>query len=254
MGAASAWKHFLELLNEADASVLVNDVTFWILAGLYGMIALAAFVQLVRIHVRVPEYGMTTQKLFHILNCITAAARCVVFALWYKIIAIGKDSGGSTLVNVLLDFPSLLFFTTYTLLVLFWSEIYNQARSMSTSMLRPIFIITNAFVYIVTASVWTWMLIVENTEKHGSADAQLVTETIGLSGQNDINVHVLGFRITSIFLAAMSVLVVISFLFYGLKLYYMLKKFPLESKGTLVFRGQGRLRSDDWSPVRGMKE
>lgn len=231
MGAASAWKHFLELLNEADASVLVNNVTFWILAGLYGMIALAAFVQLVRIHVRVPEYGMTTQKLFHILNCITAAARCVVFALWYKIIAIGKDSGGSTLVNVLLDFPSLLFFTTYTLLVLFWSEIYNQARSMSTSMLRPIFIIINAFVYIVTASVWTWMLIVENTEKHGSADAQLVTKTIGLSGQNDINVHVLGFRITSIFLAAMSVLVVISFLFYGLKLYYMLKKFPLESKG-----------------------
>ena len=121
---------------------------------------------------------------------------------------------------------------------------------MSTSMLRPIFIIINAFVYIVTASVWTWMLIVENTEKHGSADAQLVTKTIGLSGQNDINVHVLGFRITSIFLAAMSVLVVISFLFYGLKLYYMLKKFPLESKGTLVFRGQGRLRSDDWSSVR----
>ena len=237
MGAAAAWKRFLELLKEADASVLVNDVTFWILSGLYGLIALAALVQLVRIHVRVPEYGMTTQKLFHILNCITATARCVVFALWFKIIAIGKDSGGSALVNVLLDFPSLLFFTTYTLLVLFWSEIYNQARSMSTSMLRPIFIIINAFVYIVTASVWTWMLIVENTAAHRGADAAAALG-LGDDADSDINVHVLGFRITSIFFAVMSVLVVISFLFYGLKLFYMLRKFPLESKGAPRARGR----------------
>lgn len=27
---------------------------------------------------------------------------------------------------VLLDLPGLLFFTTYTLLVLFWAEIYHQ--------------------------------------------------------------------------------------------------------------------------------
>jgi hypothetical protein len=43
--------------------------------------------------------------------------------------------------------PGLLFFTTYTLLVLFWAEIYHQARSMPTASLRPIFIAFNALVY-----------------------------------------------------------------------------------------------------------
>ena len=50
---------------------------------------------------------------------------------------------------VLLDLPGLLFFSTYTLLVLFWAEIYHQARSLPTSKLRPIFVTANAVVYIV---------------------------------------------------------------------------------------------------------
>jgi hypothetical protein len=48
---------------------------------------------------------------------------------------------------VLLDLPGLLFFSTYTLLVLFWAEIYHQARSLPTSTLRPIFIAANIVVY-----------------------------------------------------------------------------------------------------------
>lgn len=47
------------------------------------------------------------------------------------------------------DLPGLLFFTTYTLLVLFWAEIYHQAKSQSTEKLRPTFVVTNSFVYIV---------------------------------------------------------------------------------------------------------
>ena len=180
---------------------------------------------------------MTTQKLFHILNCVTAIARCVIFSLWFKIINIGADepynpnSQPSALVNVLLDFPSLLFFSTYTLLILFWSEIYHQARSISTSMLRPVFILVNAFVYIATASVWAWMFIVEDTSPKGGsgADDGDVGETGG--GGKKLNVHVLGYQITSVFLAVMSMTVVIGFLFYGLKLFSMLKKFPIESKG-----------------------
>lgn len=43
----------------------------------------------------------------------------------------------------------LLFFTTYTLLVLFWAEIYHQARSMPTGSLRPIFAGINIVVYAV---------------------------------------------------------------------------------------------------------
>ena len=53
---------------------------------------------------------------------------------------------------VLLDLPGLLFFSTYTLLVLFWAEIYHQARSLPTSTLRPIFIAANIVVYALQVS------------------------------------------------------------------------------------------------------
>ena len=52
---------------------------------------------------------------------------------------------------ILLDLPGLLFFSTYTLLVLFWAEIYHQARSLPTSSLRPAFLGLNAAVYAVQA-------------------------------------------------------------------------------------------------------
>ena len=51
--------------------------------------------------------------------------------------------------EVLLDLPGLLFFSTYTLLVLFWAEIYHQARSLPTTALRPMFVAFNALVYAV---------------------------------------------------------------------------------------------------------
>ena len=52
---------------------------------------------------------------------------------------------------ILLDLPGLLFFSTYTLLVLFWAEIYHQARSLPTGSLRPAFLGLNAAVYAVQA-------------------------------------------------------------------------------------------------------
>jgi hypothetical protein len=38
---------------------------------------------------------------------------------------------------VLLDLPGLLFFSTYTLLVLFWAEIYHQVPAILTSSRNP---------------------------------------------------------------------------------------------------------------------
>ena len=55
--------------------------------------------------------------------------------------------------EVLLDLPGLLFFSTYTLLVLFWAEIYHQARSLSTTALRPMFVAFNGVVYAVQVSL-----------------------------------------------------------------------------------------------------
>lgn len=40
---------------------------------------LALQIQLIRIHMRVPEYGWTTQKVFHLLNCMVCAVRVGIF-------------------------------------------------------------------------------------------------------------------------------------------------------------------------------
>ena len=60
-----------------------------------------------------------------------------------------SQAGAPLVAAVLLDLPGMLFFSTYTLLVLFWAEIYHQARSLPTSKLRPIFVSANAIVYVI---------------------------------------------------------------------------------------------------------
>ena len=62
-----------------------QEYSFVALAIAYGLIALVAIVQLVRIQQRVPEYGWTTQKVFHLLNAFVCILRCVVFALRKKV-------------------------------------------------------------------------------------------------------------------------------------------------------------------------
>ena len=57
--------------------------------------------------------------------------------------------------HVLLDMPSLTFFTTYALLALFWVEIYYQARAVSTDVLRPSFYRINAVVYAIQIAMCT---------------------------------------------------------------------------------------------------
>ena len=53
----------------------------------YGAIALVAAIQLIRIQMRVPEYGWTTQKVFHLLNFLVATLRLGVFACWKRVSA-----------------------------------------------------------------------------------------------------------------------------------------------------------------------
>ena len=38
-----------------------------------------------RIQMRVPEYGWTTQKVFHLLNFLVAGLRAAVFACWDQV-------------------------------------------------------------------------------------------------------------------------------------------------------------------------
>nr|GEX26063.1 tobamovirus multiplication protein 3-like [Tanacetum cinerariifolium] len=56
-----------------------QDLVFLLLSGLYGLVSFVALVQLFRIQVRVPEYGWTTQKVFHLLNVLVNGVRCLIF-------------------------------------------------------------------------------------------------------------------------------------------------------------------------------
>ena len=97
---------------------------FSLLAASYSLLGAVAAVQLYRIHARVPEFGWTTQKVFHALNAAVCLLRAAGFALHPYL----ESRAPAALAEAVFDAPGLLFFTTYTLLVLFWAEIYHQAR------------------------------------------------------------------------------------------------------------------------------
>lgn len=198
------WHDVEHWVEDVDGSDPWNRRIFWILAGLYGGIALMALIQLIRIQLRVPEYGWTTQKIFHLLNFGVGLSRAIIFGLWTQVSSLKPPS----LVNVFLDVPGLLFFSTYTLLVLFWAEIYHQARSLSTGGLRPTFVTVNVVAYASMIGVWIYEFVEAND------DAQ-----------------VLGYKVTSLLLASFSSLAALGFAVYGGRLYFMLKRFPIESKG-----------------------
>ncbi|GMP92476.1 hypothetical protein CsSME_00042694 [Camellia sinensis var. sinensis] len=135
--------------DQIDESPLWQNRIFHVLAVLYGIVAAVAVVQLVRIQLRVPEYGWTTQKVFHFLNFVVNGVRSIVFIFRRDVQKLQPE----ILQHILLDMPSLAFFTTYALLVLFWAEIYYQARAVSTDGLRPSFYTINAVVYVVQVKI-----------------------------------------------------------------------------------------------------
>lgn len=147
--------------------------------------------------------GTDSVQVFHLLNAFVCISRCVTFALREKV----QQMHPATVSAVLLDLPGLLFFSTYTLLVLFWAEIYHQARSLPGTTLRPIFVAFNVFVYAVQIGLWIYSSMV-----HGK---QLALERV----------------MSCIFLAIVSLSAAAGFLLYGGRLFTLLRRFPIESRG-----------------------
>lgn len=186
--------------DEVDESPLWQDRIFHVLAGLYAIVAAVALVQLVRIQLRVPEYGWTTQKVFHFLNFVVNGVRSVLFIFRRNVQRLRPE----ILRHVLLDMPGLAFFTTYALLVLFWAEIYYQARAVSTDGLRPSFYTINAVVYTIQIALWL------------------------ILWWKPIHLMVI---LSKMFFAGVSLFAALGFLLYGGRLFLMLQRFPVESKG-----------------------
>ncbi|CAG7868897.1 unnamed protein product [Brassica rapa] len=185
---------------DVNESPVWQDRIFHILAVLYAVVSVIAVIQLVRIQLRVPEYGWTTQKVFHFLNFLVNGVRALVFVFRRD----AQNMQPEILQHILLDIPSLAFFTTYALLVLFWAEIYYQARAVSTDGLRPSFFTINALVYVVQIVLWLvlWW--------------------------KPVHVTVI---ISKMFFACVSLFAALGFLLYGGRLFLMLQRFPVESKG-----------------------
>lgn len=190
------WRHI-------DSSPAWQKGAFDGLAVAYGALAIVALVQIIRIQLRVPEYGWTTQKVFHLLNFLVCGLRSGVFAFRSEV----QELPYTLMQAVLLDLPGLLFFSTYTLLVLFWAEIYYQARSLPTGSLRPAFVVMNLGVYAIQASLWVYC-------------------SLSPGGESQ-----LGKELSGCFLAFVSAAAAFAFLLYGGRLWLMLRRFPIESRG-----------------------
>ncbi|XP_057748712.1 tobamovirus multiplication protein 1-like isoform X2 [Arachis stenosperma] len=185
--------------NDVDESDEWQRGIYYALCATYATVSIVAIVQLVRIQMRVPEYGWTTQKVFHLMNFIVNGLRAVIFGSYETIFAIKPKS----LERVLMEIPSLLFFSTYTLLVLFWAEIYHQARSEPAQKLRPAYFVINGFIYFIQICFWIFMSV-------SSADT--------------------GAEIAKLFLAVVSFCAALGFLLYGGRLFFLLRRFPIESR------------------------
>ncbi|KAL6567487.1 E3 ubiquitin-protein ligase tom1 [Orobanche gracilis] len=186
--------------EEINESVKWQDGMFFLLCAAYAVVSVIALIQLIRIELRVPEYGWTTQKVFHLMNFIVNGVRAVVFGFHKHVYLLHPKA----LKLILLDFPGLLFFSTYTLLVLFWAEIYHQARSLPTDKLRIFYISINGAIYFIQGCIWVYLWIDDSSS----------VEFIG-----------------KIFIAVVSFIAALGFLLYGGRLFFMLRRFPIESKG-----------------------
>lgn len=186
-----------EDVNESPAW---QDGAFFSLTAAYALVSAVALIQLVRIQRRVPEFGWTTQKVFHLMNFVVNGVRAVVFGFHAYVFLLQTK----VYKLVLLDLPGLLFFSAYTLLVLFWAEIYHQARSLPTDKLRIIYLAVNSIVYAIQVCIWVYL---------GINDNPLVE------------------LVSKIFIVSVSAVALLGFAVYGGRLFVLLRRFPIESKG-----------------------
>ncbi|XP_019423190.1 PREDICTED: tobamovirus multiplication protein 1-like isoform X2 [Lupinus angustifolius] len=186
--------------DEIDESNEWKRDIYYALCAAYASVSFVALVQLVRIQMRVPEYGWTTQKVFHLMNFIVNGLRAVIFGLYNSVFTIKPK----VLEQVLMEVPGLLFFSTYALLVLFWAEIYHQARSEPANKLRPVYFIVNGFIYFIQAMIWVYM---------------------------SVSRAAAGVEAAKLFLAVISFIAALGFLLYGGRLFILLRNFPIESRG-----------------------
>eukprot|EP00163_Fabomonas_tropica_P001604 TRINITY_DN11183_c0_g1_i1.p1 TRINITY_DN11183_c0_g1~~TRINITY_DN11183_c0_g1_i1.p1 ORF type:complete len:322 (+),score=14.71 TRINITY_DN11183_c0_g1_i1:201-1166(+) len=130
------------------------------LAVLYGLMAIWASVQFVRVHRVLPANAWTTQKLFHLFIGLMCTIRC---AYWIYLLFTDQMQVDPWWIDIMWStIPSLLYFSTYTLLVLFWVHVYHLAHSIritshSTTMhvnMRYVYYTVNGILVFIQAGIY----------------------------------------------------------------------------------------------------
>ncbi|KAL9668032.1 hypothetical protein QQ045_002404 [Rhodiola kirilowii] len=178
--------------EDVNESPLWQDRIFHGLAVLYGIVAVVALDTVESSGIRLDYTKSVSLTQFPVRSVVFVFRRTIQY-FHPEIIQ-----------HVLLDVPSLAFFSTYALLVLFWAEIYYQARVVSTDGLRRNFFFINLAVYAVQVILWLIMW------------------------WKPVTLMVV---ITKMFFAGVSLFAALGFLLYGGRLFLMLHRFPVESKG-----------------------
>ncbi|XP_029123861.1 tobamovirus multiplication protein 1 isoform X2 [Elaeis guineensis] len=155
--------------DEIDGSEEWQRGIFYALCAAYSLVSLVALVQLIRIQLRVPEYGWTTQKLFHLMNFVVNGLRAILFGFYHSVFLLK-----------------------------------SKARSLPTDKLKPSYMIINGTVYVIQICIWIYVQI---SPKPAAIEA------------------------AKLFLAIVSFSAALGFLIYGGRLFFMLRRFPIESKG-----------------------
>ncbi|KAG7594948.1 Leucine-rich repeat-containing N-terminal plant-type [Arabidopsis thaliana x Arabidopsis arenosa] len=186
--------------SDVNDSTIWEDQIFYVLAIIYGIVSIYSLIQFVRLQLRVLDYVWKTQHSFYFLHFVLPGVRAVVFIFRRNVL----NMHSQIMQHIFLDIPSLGFFTTYALLVLAWASIYCQARSISTDGLNFSFFTITGIVYVVQISLWLlWMW-----------------KPVGVM-----------LILSKMFLAGVSLFVALGFLLHGARLFLMIHRFPVESKG-----------------------
>jgi len=129
-----------------------NPCLPYALGFLYSLLAVLTTIQLARIHWISQNQGWSMQKgfqLMHIFFCCSRAA----FLFSYDALHKSSANGVRT---VCVDFPSLVFFTAYSMLILPWADIVHESMHLKGQCLPlNLFVVVNLAGYVSAALFWS---------------------------------------------------------------------------------------------------
>jgi hypothetical protein len=212
------------------------DYAFWALAGVYFLLVLFPLVQvsdsravqrsrsdrrrqLIRLHTssRMPLLMWSRQKNFLALLLFVDTGRFLYFALtpWFQQ-SFNVESLDLAWIWGLDQLCTLVFMSTFASLVLFWVEIIYHAKYHERStLLRPVFFAINVVVYVLVSALVGLMVVEKQQPKSAAQKAKIDLFNL----------------IDHSFYAAVSLILAVLFVVFGVRLFSLLKSNPIRSQG-----------------------